>query len=379
MSKVIYLDYHSTTPVDNRVLDVMLPYFNNIYGNAASSHIMGEEAQNAIDNAKIKVANIINCKDANNIFFTNSATESNNIIIKTWFNNLGNKKNRYIVSTNSEHSSVYESILNMQKGIKKYILKIKKDGTICLDDLHYILSNNTVSHLTLVSIIAANNEIGTIHNLLEIGNMCKKYGAIFHTDATQAIGKIPIDVNKYNISALTMSGHKIYGPKGVGVLYINDYGMVSPIIHGGYQNVLSSGTQNVPAIVGMGKACDLCNQYISHQDDIKNLRDKMLYTLCNNIDNVIINGTMESRLVNNINITIPGVPAEILIKGLTDVIISGGSACSSGVIESSRIINALGTPYPNCAIRISVGRFTSEEDIEVASKKIIKLCKEYVK
>ncbi len=366
----IYLDYHSTSPVDKRVAEAMLPFFSERFGNPASAHRFGEDAARAIEHAKKQVASIIKAK-SDNIYFTNSATEANNIILNSWWGDDLNEW-RSLFTTNTEHSSVVKSIDNAPDNAYIVYFKINKEGNISLKELESRLKSYASCESVLVSIIAANNEIGTIHDLKKIGALCKKYGALFHTDATQAIGKIDIDVDEMNIFALTMSGHKIYGPKGVGALYVRDISKIKPIIHGGYQNIVTSGTQNVPAIVGIGKACEILEKEGKEENKrIKKLRNKLWNIIHKELPDVFINGTMKNRLPNNLNITIKGIKAEILVKGLDDVIISGGSACTSGDLEPSHVIEALGTPYPDCAIRFGLGRWTTDEDINYAADRII--------
>ena len=357
----VFLDYHSTTPVDPKVLNAMIPYFTMIYGNPASLHVMGIEARDAIDNARKQIAKIINAK-SDNIFFTNSATEANNIVLKSF------DHEKAIIITNSEHSSILECSKHMNPDLLIHKIKIEKDGTLSINKLRKAIITYSPA---LISIIAANNEIGTIHDLYTIGNLCKKYNVLFHTDATQAIGKINIDVGEMNIFALSMSGHKIYGPKGVGALYVRDENKLSPLIHGGYQNTFISGTQNVPNIVGIGKACELLIENKEENVKIAKLRDYLLDLLMIGLDNVSINGTMKNRLSSNLNITIANVPAKALVMGLDDVIISSGSACKSGEPKPSYIIKAIGSKYPEGAIRISLGRWTTKKEIEYAANSII--------
>ena len=353
---MIYLDHHSTTPVDARVAKAMWPYFMDNFGNPAAVHALGEEAKIAVEDAREKVAGLLGASP-DQIYFTNSASEANNIVLKSL--------DSFTITTNSEHSSIRRCLDNRIGNVIE--INILEDGNLNYQELEENLKYHE-DIPKLVTIIAANNEIGTIHDLYYIGELCEKYNAKFHTDATQAIGKFPIDVNKMKLFALTMSGHKIYGPKGVGVLYVRDSSLLVPITDGGYQNTFVSGTQNVPAIVGMGEACEIIN----YEENIKieQLRNYMLRKLLEEIPDIVVNGTMVNRLQNNLNISIPGIPAEVLIKGLDDVIISGGSACESGNIEPSHIIQAINSPYPDCAIRISLGRSTTQQDVEQAAMRI---------
>jgi cysteine desulfurase len=330
---------------------------------------MGLEAKDAVEHAREQVAKLINAK-SDCVFFTNSATEANNIVL--------NGFNR-ILTTNAEHSSVLEFcghrqdsylLEHYEEGPITVKLRIERDGTLNMTKVRKALCSKP----DLASIILANNEIGTIHDIGEIGRLCKLYSVLLHTDATQAVGKIPIDVEAMNVFALTFSGHKIYGPKGVGVLYVRDPERLTPLLYGGFQNTLSSGTQNVPAIVGLGAACDLAAHSFSEQDRIGGLRDYM-WDLISVIKDISINGTMTNRLPNNLNVTIPGVPSRILAAGMDDVMISGGAACQSDSPKPSHVIKALRTPHPECAVRISLGRFTTKDEIEYAARRIIETVK----
>jgi cysteine desulfurase len=365
----IYLDNHATTQIDPRVLQKMLPYFDKEFGNPASIHLFGEQARSAVETARDQVAALIRAK-SDNVFFTNSATEANNIVFRSDFFR--------IATTNSEHSSIMECCKNLRsppenRQIK--LIKIRKDGTLDLAKIERLLANKEKIYGTpdLLSVIFANNEIGTVHDIYAIGRLCKKYGVLLHTDASQAVGKIDgnIDVDEMNIFALTMSGHKIYGPKGVGALYIRKPKWLKPLLYGGLQNILSSGTQNVPAIVGMGAACELMMNNTEENKRIAELRDYLYQLLSVSIDDMFINGTMENRLPNNLSLTIVGVPGRVLAVGMDDVFISGGSACQSDSPKPSHVIKALHTPHPECAIRIGLGRFTKKYEIEYAAKRII--------
>lgn len=366
--KSVYLDYGATAPIDKRVLKQMMPYFSTHFGNPASLHIMGLDAKEAVEKAREQVAGLINAK-SDQIFFTNSATEANNIVLSSFANGPS-----AIATTNSEHSSILECCRHLKRNelAEIRVIKIRQDGTLNMAAVRHKLYYQP----DILSIIFANNEIGTIHDIAEIGRLCKLYHVPLHTDATQAIGKVPIDVDAMNISALTLSGHKIYGPKGVGALYVRDPGAFTPLLHGGYQNILSSGTQNVPAIVGLGAACDLAAHSFPENQKIGELRNYMWTLLSASIPDIFINGTMQNRLPNNLNVTIPGVPARILAAGMDDVMISGGSACQSDSPKPSHVIKALHSINPECAIRISLGRFTTKNEIEYAAKRIIETVKE---
>lgn len=377
MGKIIYLDYHSSTPVDKRVAKAMEPFFFERFGNPASVHTMGEDATQAVEKAREQVASIIKA-EPEQIYFTGSATEANNIVLR---GRLAKHRESHgncamvIVTTNTEHPSIYKTLEYMSnRSFCNPQIRIDQNGELNLDDLDKLLGNHFLENKALVSIIAANNEIGTIHDLKAIGEICKKNYVLFHTDATQAIGKVDIDVNEMNIFALTMSAHKIYGPKGIGALYVKDPDLIEPLIHGGYQNTFSSGTQNVPGIVGLGKACEIL-QKEDHEENkrIAGLRDLLWQQLQAGLPDVFINGTMKKRLPNNLNVTIEGIEAEILVRGMDDVIISSGSACKSGSLDPSHVITALGTSHSDCAFRFGLGRWTTKDDIIYAANRIIEV------
>ena len=361
---MIYLDYHSTCPCDPRVIEAMMPYFSKDFGNPAAIHTMGEKAKNAVIQARNIVSSVLNAS-SDNLIFTHGATESNNIVLRSM------PRGSHILTTNSEHSSVKETLneLYLNDTIDLHHLKIDHDGNIDFKELEDKLSSQPIS---LVSIIAANNEIGTIHDLKKIGALCKQYGVLFHTDATQAFGKIPINVKDINIDALSFSAHKIYGPKGIGALYFKDIAAFKCLITGGRQELLTSGTLNVPAVVGFARACELMEEEKAEVERIKKLRDHLL-ELLQKAGGVNINGTMENRLYNNLNITIDKVPAEALVMGMDDVCISTGAACLSGNPKPSHVILALGIEHPECAVRISLGRWTTEIEINYAAERMIKI------
>jgi len=365
--------------MDPRVAEAMKPFFFERFGNPAAVHAVGEDAKQAVDEAREQLSSMIGAEPSQ-IYFTGSATESNNIVLR---GRHAQHRSDYgicmmaIITTNTEHSSISKTLnyIRAQDGMLfNPQIKINSEGELNLSDLDTMLKNYYPENKILVSIIAANNEIGTIHDLKAIGEICKKHSVPFHTDATQAIGKVDIDVNEMNISALTFNAHKIYGPKGIGALYIKDPKLIQPLIHGGYQNTFSSGTQNVPGIVGLSKACEIIQQEGKEENKrIAALRNLLWQQLSVGIPDVFINGTMKKRLPNNLNITIKDVEAEVLVRGMDDVIISGGSACESGSLDPSHVILALGTPYPNCAFRFGLGRWTTQDDIIYAADRIIEV------
>lgn len=360
---MIYLDYNATTPCDPRVVEAMMPYYTEHFANAASVHSMGDFVHQAVNLSREGPANLIKAP-YKNIFFTHGATEANNIVLRNM------PANTLVIITNTEHSSVSETIMELfcNGKIQLKFLKIDQQGNININELEELLKAPTAHKL--VSIISANNEIGTIHPLKSIGELCKKYGALFHTDATQAIGKIPIDVDEMNIDALSMSAHKIYGPKGIGALYLRNPDNFQAIITGGKQEKITSGTTNVPAVVGFAKAAELMLAEKDETDRILKLRNLFLERLQNKL-NININGTMDNRLYNNLNISIPNVPAEDLVMLLDNVCISTGSACSARIPKPSHVITALGVENPDEAFRVSFGRFNTETEIIEAVDKII--------
>jgi cysteine desulfurase len=378
---MIYLDHHSTTPIDQRVAGAMQIYFSDCFGNPSSAHSMGEDAREAVEKARQQVASLINA-DPEDIYFTNSATEANNIVLKgIWLKDVKGYRNYSslsFVTSKIEHSSVLKCVeqfftAGYHARCGTSYIKVSTDGVLEIDGLRLLLEK---LNWPVVSLQAANNEIGTINDIEKIGDICKERQVFYHCDAVQALGKIPIDVKKLNIDALTISGHKIYGPKGVGALYLKDDKVIDPLIDGGYQNTFSSGTQNVPAIVGFGKACEILQKEGPEENErIRKLRDYLLNLLMQNIPDIIVNGTMINRLHNNLNISIPGVKTEAFVMGMDDVMISGSSACTAGEFEPSYVLKAIQARYPDCAIRFGLGRWTTKEEIEYTVSRITEITK----
>jgi len=375
----VYLDHHSTTPCDPRVVRAMEPYFYDCFGNPSAVHAMGDDARDAIENAREQVAHLINA-DCDKVFFTSGATASNNIILQGLLLKcrriLGPTKSVDIISSKIEHISVLKCLQEMryrdEVNHNTIYLDVNEDGNIDLEKLDSVLEKSIDT--LVVSIMAANNEIGTINDIAAVGALCKKHNVFFHTDATQAIGKVDIDVDQMNIDALSLSGHKIYGPKGIGAIYIKNSNKILPLINGGYQETVTSGTVNVPGAVGLGKACDILKAESKEENKrIYMLRNKLLDNLQNSIDGIIINGTMKNRLPNNLNIAIKGIKAEALVLGMDDVIVSSGSSCSARSPKASHVIEALNLEDAECAIRLSLGRWTTEQEIEYASNRIISI------
>lgn len=370
--KNIYFDYQSTTPMDKRVLDEMMLSMTTEFGNAGSkTHSFGWEAEKLVEKARQQVADLINA-DAKDIIFTSGATESNNLAIKGVARFNKDEKN-HIITTKIEHKCVLESCnyLELYENCKITYLNVDKNGLIDLTELKNQITNKTI----LVSIMAVNNEIGTIQNLVEIGKICKENKIYFHTDAAQAFGKIPLDVKKMNIDLLSISGHKIYGPKGIGALYVRRKPRVKmeAIIHGGGQERgLRSGTAPVFLIVGLGKASELAKQEMEKDaQKIKYLADKIIKEFLS-MEMITLNGDAKKRWFGCLNFTFSGIEGESLIMGLKNIALSSGSACTSATLEPSYVIKAINVPdeYAHSSIRIGLGRFTTEEEVDILIQRI---------
>jgi len=372
--KIIYLDHNATTPVDQRVLEVMLPYFTEIYGNAASiDHEYGYQAKNAVDKAREQIAKAINAQP-DEIIFTSGATESDNIAIFGVAEKYEHR-GKHIITCVTEHKAVLDCCKRLEsKGYGITYLPVDQFGKVDIAELKKAIKPETI----LISIMAANNEIGTIAPLTEIGAIAKQHKILFHSDAAQAVGHIPIDVQKMNIDLLSISGHKIYGPKGIGALYrrkSNPRVFLSPVIYGGgHEKGVRSGTLNVPAIVGMGVAIDLASKGMKPEAiRLQKLVSTMQMLLQEVIPGISLNGHPTERLPHNLNITIPGIESKALIVQLKNVAIAAGSACTTTNVEPSHVIMALGfgEERAHTSIRISVGRATTEKDIIDASNYLI--------
>jgi cysteine desulfurase len=369
----IYLDYQATTPLDKRVLDAMMPFLTKEFGNPHSAnHVFGWDANWAVQDAREKVAKIINA-DPKEIIFTSGATESNNLAIKGIAGFYGDKKN-HIITVATEHKCVLESFRYLErKGFKVTYLPVQKNGLINLANLRKAITNKTL----LVSVMGANNEIGVIQPLAEIGKICHKHDTFFHSDCAQAFGKIPLDVNTMNIDLMSISGHKIYGPKGVGALYVRTKPRVrlEPLFSGGGQERgLRSGTVSPALVVGLGKASELMvAEMKSETKRLKKLSD-LFYNEIMKIEKVYLNGDREKRLVNNLNFSFAGIEGESLMIGIKEIAVSSGSACTSDSLEPSYVIKALGTDdeIAHSSLRFSFGKFTTEEEIKYVLKKINK-------
>jgi cysteine desulfurase len=373
MQKQIYLDYQSTTPCDPRVVEKMIPYFFEVFGNPHSrNHPHGWQAEEAVEKARKQVASIIGA-DFKEVIFTSGATESNNLAIKGVADFYGAEKN-HIITTVTEHKCLLDTCRHLeQKGFKITYLPVQKNGIINLEDLKQAITDKTL----VVSVMAVNNEIGVIQPLAEIGKICKQKGVFFHTDAAQAVGKIKIDVNEMNIDMLSISGHKLYGPKGIGALFVRRKPRVriNAIINGGGQERgMRSGTLPTPLCVGLGEACAIAEQEMESENiRIKKLRDKFYYSITSKLKEVYLNGDQENRVYGNLNLSFAYVEGEGLLMGVKDLSLSSGSACTSASLEPSYVLRALGVSeeMAHTSLRIGIGRFTTEEEIDIAVEKIV--------
>ena len=378
MNLPIYMDNHATTRVDPRVLEAMLPYFSQIYGNAASrNHRFGWEAEEAVEKGRKQVADLINAA-AKEIIFTSGATESDNLAIKgvAW---MYREKGNHIITVPTEHKAVLDTCKRLEKeGFEVTYLPVQKDGLIDLDGLKAALNDRTI----LVSVMAANNEIGVLQPIAEIGKLCHERGILFHTDAVQGVGKVPLDVQAMDIDLMSISAHKMYGPKGVGALYVrrkNPRVQLTPIIDGGgHERGMRSGTLNVPGIVGLGKACEVSKQEMTAESErLRACRDRLRDGILSQLDEVYINGSMEHRLPNNLNMSFAYVEGESLLMGINDIAVSSGSACTSATLEPSYVLKALGVgdELAHTSIRFGLGRFNTEEEVDYVIRRVVETVK----
>lgn len=370
LSRPIYMDNNATTPMDPRVLEAMMPYLTDKFGNAASrNHVFGWEAEEAVEKAREQVAKAIGA-DAKEIIFTSGATESDNIALKGAVEMYAEKGN-HIVTMLTEHKAVLDTCRRLEREGKATVtyLAPKPDGIVDLEQLEAAITDKTI----MVAIMMANNEIGVIQPMVEIGEICRKHGVLFFTDAVQSVGKVPVDVNTMKIDVLAISGHKVYGPKGVGALYVrrkNPRVKLTGIIDGGGQERgMRSGTLNVPGIVGLGKALELCIEEMpSEIKRLTYLRNKLKDGVMSQLEDCYVNGSMESRLPGNLNISYAYVEGEGLLMGLKGLAVSSGSACTSASLEPSHVLKALGVgdELAHSSIRYGLGRFTTEEEVDYA-------------
>jgi cysteine desulfurase len=370
----IYFDNHATTRVDPRVVAAMEPYFTDIYGNAASrNHEYGWKAEEAVENARGQIARLINATPKE-IVFTSGATESTNLAIKG-VAQMYREKGNHIITEVTEHKATLDTCKSLEKfGYEVTYLPVEKDGRINLDELRKAITPKTI----LISIMYANNEIGTVQPIAEIGKIAKEKGVFFHVDAVQAIGKIPVDVQKDGIDLMSISAHKLYGPKGVGALYVRRKNprvqLASQIDGGGHERGMRSGTLNVPGIVGLGKACELCQQEMAEEAvRLSKLRDRLKESIMSRLDETFINGSLTHRLPHNINISFAYVEGESLLMGINDIAVSSGSACTSATLEPSYVLKALGVgeDLAHTSIRFGLGRFNTEEEVDYVADRVV--------
>ncbi len=374
MKLPIYMDNHSTTRLDPRVFDVMKPYFLDIYGNAASrNHSYGWEAEEAVEKSRKQIGNLIGAHPKE-IVFTSGATESNNLAIKGVAQMYAEKGN-HIITQVTEHKAVLDTCKHLEKeGVRVTYLPVQKNGLIDLDQLRDSITDKTI----LISIMYANNEIGVVQPMAEIGKIAKEKGILFHSDAVQAVGKIPVNVATDSIDLLSLTGHKFYGPKGVGALYVRRRNprvqLTAQMDGGGHERGMRSGTLNVPGIAGLGEAAELCFRNMPEESKrLQHLRDKLQSLIMNNLDEVYINGTMEHHLPHSLNISFAYVEGESLLMGINEIAVSSGSACTSATLEPSYVLKALGAgdDLAHSSIRFGLGRFNTEEEVDYVGNKVV--------
>jgi cysteine desulfurase len=374
----VYMDNQATTAVDPRVLEAMLPYFTEKFGNAASrNHEFGWKAEEAVETARAQIARLIHASPRE-IVFTSGATESNNLAIKGVAEAYREKGN-HIITQVTEHKAVLDTCKRLENsGCEVTYLPVAKDGLIDLEDLRRAITPKTI----LISIMYANNEIGVIQPVHQIGKIAKEKKILFHVDAVQAIGKIPIDVQRDGIDLLPISAHKIYGPKGVGALYVRRKDprveLSALIDGGGHERGMRSGTLNVPGIVGLGKACEICQREMPAESErLGRLRDKLKSEILSSLDDTFVNGSMAHRLPNNLNLSFAGVEGDALLMGINDVAVSSGSACTSATLEPSYVLRALGVSedLAHSSIRFGLGRFNTDEEVDYVAGRVVETVK----
>jgi cysteine desulfurase len=372
------MDNHATTAVDPRVFEAMRPYFTEVFGNAASrNHSFGWQAEEAVETARKQVADLIGA-NAKEIVFTSGATESNNLAIKGVAEMYAEKGN-HIITAATEHKAILDTCKHLEKqGRRVTYLPVGQDGLIDLDMLREAITDKTI----LITIMYANNEIGVIQPVAEIAKIAKEMGVLFHTDGVQAVGKIPVDVTRDGIHLMSLSGHKLYGPKGVGALYVRRKAprvqVTSQMDGGGHERGMRSGTLNVTGIVGLGAACAFSQKDMPQESArLRGLRDKLMNKLMTELDAVYINGSLEHRLPHNLNISFAYVEGESLLMGINDVAVSSGSACTSATLEPSYVLKALGAgdDLAHSSIRFGLGRFNTEEEVDYVGDKVVDVVK----
>lgn len=374
----IYMDHHATTPLDPRVLEAMLPYFTEKFGNAASrSHRFGWEAEQAVEQARGQIAGLIGASPQE-IVFTSGATESDNLAIKGVAEACAGSGG-HIITSAIEHKAVLDACKKLERrGCRITWLPVGRDGLVDPGAVRAAIGGRTV----LVSIMYANNEVGTIQPVAEIGAICKERGVLFHSDAVQAVGKTPVDVAADNIDLLSISAHKMYGPKGVGALYVRRRNprvqLTAQMEGGGHERGMRAGTLNVPGIVGLGEACAIARREMPEESErLRRLRDRLRAGLEADLDDVAVNGSIERRLPHSLNMSFAYVEAESLMMGMSEVAVSSGSACTSATMEPSYVLKAMGVgdELAHCSIRFALGRFNTEQEVDYVAARAIEVVK----
>ncbi|MFT3775543.1 MAG: IscS subfamily cysteine desulfurase [Minicystis sp.] len=372
----IYMDYHATTPVDPRVLDVMLPYFNDKFGNAASrSHAFGWTAEEAVGLSREKIAALIGAQNPKEIVFTSGATESDNMALKG-VAQFYKEKGNHIITSVIEHKAILDTCKRLEKeGFEVTYLRVGKDGLVDPDDVAKAITDKTI----LVSVMLANNEVGTVQPIAEIGKITRNKGVLLHTDAVQGIGKTAFDVEKMNVDLASITAHKMYGPKGVGALYVRRskprVRLVASMDGGGHEFGMRSGTLNVPGIVGFGKAAEIMKaEGAEEAKRILGLRERLRGRLQAELDALQINGSLDRRLPGNLNVSFSFVEGEALMMAIKEVAVSSGSACTSASLEPSYVLHAMGVgdDLAHSSIRFGIGRFNTEEEVDYVADLVIR-------
>jgi len=368
------MDNHATTPLDPRVLDAMMPYLTDKFGNAASrNHQFGWDAEAAVEDARKQIALLIGA-DPREIVFTSGATESDNLALKG-VAGMYREKGDHIITCVTEHKAILDSCKHLEKeGCRVTFLPVNDKGFVSLDDVRNAITEKTI----LISIMTANNEVGVVQDIKEIGKIARERGVLFHTDAVQAVGKIPFNVNEMNVDMASLSAHKMYGPKGVGALYVrrrNPRVLLTPIIDGGgHERGMRSGTLNVPGIAGFGKAAQIAREELEKETaEMFRMRERLRTTLERELDEVYINGDLEKRLPGNLNMSFAYVEGESLLMGIHDIAVSSGSACTSASLEPSYVLKALGVgeDLAHTSIRFGIGRFNTDEEVDYVANRVI--------
>jgi cysteine desulfurase len=370
----IYLDNHATTPMDPRVFEAMKPFFMERFGNAASrNHSFGWEAEESVERARKQIAELIGATPKE-IIFTSGATESNNLALKG-IAEMYSERGDHIITQATEHKAVLDTCKRLEReGVRVTYLPVQADGLIDLDQLREAITDQTI----LISIMYANNEIGVVQSMAEIGKIAREKGVLVHSDAAQAVGKIPVDVLADGIDILSLTAHKLYGPKGCGALYVRRRNprvrITAQTDGGGHEHGMRSGTLNVPGIIGFGAACEIARHEMSEESKrLGLLRDKLKDRLLRDLDEVYINGTMEHHLPNNLSVSFAYVEGESLLMGLNDIAVSSGSACTSATLEPSYVLKALGASddIAHSSIRFGLGRFNTEAEIDYVGDRVV--------